>query len=805
MNEHHAIAKQKEAKEDRAVRGFLLHVFHRQRRGKTVIYAVGKLESGETFGLVDDREPPGFYVRASDRDKARESAQTAGASVEDCSWTTMDGEPVAQVTCSQASALRKLGDRLREAGVRTYEADVTHSRRYLMNRGLRRTVSIRGSWRPGTGVDHVCINPQLAPADWEPDPAVLALDIETNPDAAQVFAVSLVGAGTEAKHDTEEIHMVGQPQPDDPPNLTCHPDEPELLKALAARIREIDPDVLTGWNVVDFDLTVLQRRFKARGLDFNLGRTIESSWYREGDVWGGSRMVVYGRQVLDALHLVRATLQRYDDFRLDTVARAILGRGKTMHASEDEAMPETILRAYREDRRTFCEYCLEDSRLVRDILESEGLIRLTVRRSLLTGLPLERAWGSVSAFEFLYITELHKRGMVAPTCGVDQPSGAGAPGGLVIATKGGLYRHVFVFDFKSLYPSIIRTFNIDPLAHVRARESDEGSAVITAPNGATFGREPGILPTMLESFFASRDQAKAEGNALASFAYKIIMNSFYGVLGTNSCRFAAPQLAGAITEFGHHFLRWTRDLLEREGYHVLYGDTDSLFVESGLSDDTDADTARARGEELCASVNEKLTAYVEGRSGVESHLEIEFEKVYRRFLLPSMRGTTDRARAKGYAGLRIDPGGETLEIIGMEAVRRDWTELAHALQRELLNMLFHDVPPEDIERYVTDGVRALRTGEKDADLVYRKSLRKPVSKYTRTTPPHVKAAKLLPNPSGVINYVMTTDGPQPLGHVIAPLDYGHYIQKQIDPIVRTIAQVCPIDVNAAVKGERSLF
>ena len=232
-------------------------------------------------------------------------------------------------------------------------------------------------------------------------------------------------------------------------------------------------------------------------------------------------MVVYGRQILDGLHLVRATLQTYDDWRLGTVARAILGRGKTLEPEDDETMPEAIVNAYQQDCAAFCAYCLEDSRLVWDILEKEGLVALTVRRSRLIGLRLERAWGSVAAFDFMYVSALRQVGVMAPTTGVERREGRGAPGGLVIEPQAGLYRHLFVFEFRSLYPSIVRTFNIDPLSHARA-----GDDAIEAPNGARFDREKGILPSLLEGFWLQREEAKSRGDAVASYAYKIIINSF---------------------------------------------------------------------------------------------------------------------------------------------------------------------------------------------------------------------------------------------------------------------------------------
>jgi len=781
------------------IRGFLLHVFQRQQGRRTALYAVGRLETGETFGLLDSRARPGFYVRVSDRERVR---YRDGGKLRECGLATMDGEAVERIDCQTLRSARRLAKQLQEGGVRTYEADLNYCHQYLIERNLRGSVRIFGESQQGRGVDRVYIDPRLEACEWEPELAVLALDIETEGEETAVLAVSLVGSGSEEKHRVEEIHLVGEGVAGDEENVFCHADEQGLLRGLGERVLQIDPDVLTGWNVVDFDLAVLQRRCALHGLPFNLGRTDDSSWYREGEIWGGSRMTVYGRQILDALHLVRGTLQKYDDYRLDTVARAILGRGKTLQAAEEESMPEAILRAFADDRRAFCDYCLEDARLVRDILVEEGLIELTLQRSLLTGLPLERAWGSIAAFDFLYISQLHRRGMVAPSVGVDREYEGGAPGGLVLEPLAGLYRHVFVFDFKSLYPSLIRTFNIDPLAHARAQQGEADCVV--APNGARFARESGILPEMLERFFASRDEAKGRGDALASYAYKIVMNSFYGVLATGACRFASDRLAGAITECGHYILRYAQGLLEEAGCRVIYGDTDSVFVDAGLEEACAAEAARERGRELCARANAQLAEHVSAEYGVVSRLELEFEKYYARFFLPPMRGS-EKGRAKGYAGLRVDKQGEHLDIVGMEAVRRDWTKMAHDLQRELLGMLFHDAPIETIEGCIGDWVRAVRGGEKDEDLVYIKGLRKPVAAYTRSSPPHVQAARLLDKPPGVIRYVITRSGPQPVERVSAPLDYEHYVEKQIEPLVRTVAQVCPVDADAALRGIVDLF
>lgn len=782
--------------------GCLLNTFTREGDPFTV-FGVGRLDTGETFGLVDTRFRPTFYVRASDADRFRRASADAAVTIDETDLETMDGEPVIAVSASRIRSLRAASDRATEAGIRTYEADFSPTRQYAVHRGIRGAVTLDGPRKPGSGVDWIYTDPDIAPADFVPDLAVLALDIETTASADRVLGLSLVPFGT-LDGRPDEVLLVGDPTEADSPDVACFPTEPDLLAALADRIADLDPDVITGWNVIDFDLPVLQKRARALGVPFALGRTRDDAWHREGRGWGGSRMVLPGRQVVDAMRIVRAIPRRFDDYRLDTIARDLLGRGKTLDVAEDETAPEAILAAYANDRAAFCEYVLEDSRLVRDILEQEGLVDLTLRRSLLTGLPLDGAWGSIAAFDILYASELHRAGCVAPTLGVDRELTGGAPGGLVFAQDPGLFRHVFVFDFKSLYPSIIRTFNIDPRSRILAA-ADPGADTIEAPNGATFTRDPAILPALIETFHASREQAKRDGDELASFTYKIVMNSFYGVLAASSCRYASPDLAGAITEFGHHLLKWTKRALEEKGVRVLYGDTDSVFIEADLPEHATEEEAWSRGRDLCASVNAEIAAYVRDTWRVESKLELEFEKYYARFFSPPMRGSEDRARAKGYAGLRLENGEGRVEIVGMEAVRRDWTDLAHDLQRDLLDMLFRDVPAVEVQRRLVEWVEDVRAGRKDADLVYRKGLRKGVDGYTKSSPPHVKAARLLPKPRGVIHYVMTVQGPQPIGHITAPIDYEHYVDRQIRPIAGIVAQTCGIDVSRALAREPDLF
>ena len=142
----------------------------------------------------------------------------------------------------------------------------------------------------------------------------------------------------------------------------------------------------------------------------------------------------------------------------------------------------------------------------------------------------------------------------------------------------GLYDSVLVLDYKSLYPSIIRTFLIDPVGLVEGLRHPSDDASVPGFLGARFSRTRHCLPSIVAQVSQGREAAKREKNKPLSQALKIIMNAFYGVLGSSGCRFFDPRLASSITLRGHEIMRQTRALIEAQGHAVIYGDTDSTFV-----------------------------------------------------------------------------------------------------------------------------------------------------------------------------------------------------------------------------------
>jgi DNA polymerase-2 len=773
-------------------RGFILQASYRvvTRPGGLrvpIIHLYGRLKSGGSFLVRDDRQRPDFYIRAADAGRARSLGAPDVDPVPKC---TFDGTPVCRVTVQIPSDVPGLRDRLQAQGIETFEADVRFATRYLIERGIKGACEIEGVGArgprtaagvgvPGQGtraldnsLTTVFDNPVLRPAQLTIEPRILAFDIETDPKGERLLAISLYGP------DTDEALIVDGSGREMPEKATACADERAALTAFSDRLRLLDPDVITGWNIIDFDFTVLQRVAERLHHPLNLGRDAGALRIRRAEGYFGSgQATIPGRLVLDGIDLLRGAFVRMEDYSLDAVAREVLGEGKAVKGDARDRVGE-IIHNYRHDLPAFALYARTDSRLAYQITEKLDLVRLAFARSQLAGMTADRVAASIASFDFVYLTELGKRGIVAPTVRSDDSAvHAVQHGGHVLEPVTGLHRNVWVFDFKSLYPSLIRTFNIDPLAYVA--QPLAGEDLIQTPGGA-FRRSPAILPQLLDELFPRREAAKKAGDTVASHAIKILMNSFYGVLGTRACRFYNPALANSITGCGKQLLLWSKSWFEHKGFKVLYGDTDSLFVASGS---TDADAARSEALQLVVALNEELTRHIREHWGVHSRLELEFEKIYLRLLLPQARHST-RGASKRYAGLTRNGTGIQVEFTGMEVVRSDWTALAKQVQRELYQRLFTDQP---VDAYLADVVKALRNGALDELLVYRKNLRKSAAQYTATTPPHVAAARKSAQRSGrSVSYVMTTAGAEPVDSLQHPVDREHYVDKQIKPVAEPV-------------------
>ena len=395
--------------------------------GRAVVHLYGRLADGRPFLVRDRSQEPYFYIESS----AVEQARALGLSNLDATdRRTLHGAPVHRVRLHHPGDTPAIRGRLHRKGIPTYEADVRFAYRYLIDRGIKSALRIHGAARPlaETAPDAaretvVFDEPEVEPARWTPRLTTLSLDIETDPEAQRLLSVALWGYGT------REVLLLC---PDAAARAACPAaavpcaSEADLLATLCRRVRALDPDVVTGWNIIDFDVPVLIRRAAELQVPLELGRAPGAVRQRgsgrqraDGSQPGGpgqggtskrrfsDSIFIPGRVVLDGIRLLRAVSYRLDSYSLDNAAREILGEGKTLGGVDHVAQ---IMATYSHDPERFVEYNLTDARLVLDILDKLDLVPFTAERSALTGMPPDRVGSSIAAFDFLYLSQLHCTG-----------------------------------------------------------------------------------------------------------------------------------------------------------------------------------------------------------------------------------------------------------------------------------------------------------------------------------------------------------------------------------------------------------
>jgi len=651
------------------------------------------------------------------------------------------------------------------------------------------------------------VNCKLVPApDFRPVLKVVSLDIETS-QHQDLYSIALDGMAERV------VFMLGEP-----PAKPVRTPGFELIhcstrKAMIDKLNDWfarnDPDVIIGWNVIQFDLRVLQKTADECATPLLLGRERKPiAWRTHPGKQGYLFAPMPGRVVIDGIEALRAAVWSFPSFSLENVAQELLGEGKAI-GDEYDKMAE-IERRYQLDKPALAAYNIRDCELVLQIFEKAKLLQFAMERAHTTGLQLDQFGGSIAAFSHHYLPRMHRMGYVAPNVGDIQ--GKSSPGGYVMDSKPGFYDSVVVLDYKSLYPSIIRTFLVDPVGLVEGRHADSSELPIRGPRGTLFSREKHCLPEIVTTLWQARDEAKRTRNEPLSQALKLVMNSFAGVLGASECRFFNPDLISAITLRGHEMVKLTRGLVEEHGYEVIYGDTDSIFI--WLKRPHTTEEAYAVAAKLAQDINAWWIQTLHQEQGLKCFLEIEFDTYYKKFFMPTIRGS-DIGSKKRYAGLSVDAAGnESMIYRGLEMARSDWTLLARQFQEGLLSRVFQGVPYRE---FVIEYAHSTLAGKKDDLFIYLKLLRQRLDAYVAKVPPQVRAARIADEYNdrvgrprqyqngGWIQYVMTKNGPEPLEIRRSRIDYEHYLTKQIKPIADSILIPLGEDFVTLTSSQQELF
>ena len=446
-------------------------------------------------------------------------------------------------------------------------------------------------------------------------------------------------------------------------------DEKKLLKKFLDLIE--DYDILIGWNSEKFDIPYLRERIMYHDIWYNWKQIIQVDLMK--------KLMEMHRKNTELIREVRS-------FALGAVATHFLGEQKKERNVErkDKTSRMGIWDLFVNHPDLLKEYNIQDAVLVKKLDDKLKLLKQKIVEHRITGCFLDEY--AVSRVLDIYTLRKNKELKMPPIRSrptreeIDPNEEESFAGGLVLEPVRGIHHNVHHFDFTSLYPSIIQTFNISPDTFLDKRTNNLENAIKT-PNDQYFSRYKGIVPTIITDLLSARNDIRhhelkrfKEGTPeyedlyYKQYAFKTLANSFYGILGAPFTRYYKIEMAEAITLSGHYLIKLMRDWFTAAGKKVLYGDTDSVFVILDHQENLD-------------NLYEKVNAFIEyhlyKNFAVEDcHINLKIESNYKNFLLVDKKRYVKNEDGK-------------LKIVGLEAKRRETLGIAVKAQLELLEMIMN--------------------------------------------------------------------------------------------------------------------
>jgi DNA polymerase elongation subunit (family B) len=569
-------------------------------------------------------------------------------------------------------------------------------------------------------------------------------------------------------------------------------DEARLLERLIEVFEDRDPDILLGYNTDEFDFDKLRERCQEHGMELKMGRLDERMTFQRRGRFSGA--TVKGRVHLDlyafVANVVGMTMQS-ETLSLDAVAEELLGENK-----EDMAWND-IKEAWREKENLdeLASYALRDSELAYKL--GRSLVPQIFSLSTLTGMvPFDTCRTSYGQLvENFMIRKAYQQGILVPnrptqgTIAARSREGAYV-GGFVYEPEQGLHENIALFDFRSLYPTIIVSHNISPdVLDVDGCEEDVEVEVEESDAMYSFCQdERGFIPGILESLVSERYEIKGELPSLEEgsqeyrdryfrqSALKILSNAFYGYLGYASARWYSRPCAEATTYLGRKYIHDTIDVAEEMGLEVVYGDTDSVFIKG--------EDVRETSERFQDRVNDMLPEF----------MELELEGLFVRGLFTY----TDSGRGAKKKYALLDDEGK-VKITGFEYVRRDWSQVAKQTQKEVIDQVLEGEVEAAVET-VKETIERLKKGKVPVEelKIYTTLTKKPENYDSKA--PHVEAAKKAMkrdvdiSPGDTIDYVVTSGAQSisdraELTRFAEDYDAQYYIDNQIVPVSLRVLKV----------------
>lgn len=633
---------------------------------------------------------------------------------------------------------------------------------------------------------------------FEYTPSVIAFDIEADnldPEKGKILMLSIVSGVFRKVLTWKKI-------PSKIKEAEYVKDEKELIERFIEIIKERNPDFITGYFTDGFDFPYLRTRAEKNKIKFTLGLDNSNLIFSRGKT---KSCKVTGRVHIDLYrfieNIISPTLQS-EILNLNQVAKELIGEKKVeLGFGWQKELSESQIEKY------FL-YNLQDS-----ILAEKLFYKLWPNISELSKIVAEPLFSCsrasysqlVERYILQNLSRFNELAMPKPEHKEiekrkERPKYAGA---YVKQPEAGLFENIVVFDFASIYPSIIASFNIS-LSTI-SRKKIEGYETPefefeSKPVKFYFHKKKGFIPIILEELIEKRKQIKKELKRnhsieleARSYALKTLANATYGYFGFFGARYYCVECAASTTAIGRYYIQKVIKKAEENGFKVLYSDTDSIAI-------TLENKTKKEALEFLKKMNNELPGI----------MEIDLENFYERGIFVTKR-TGEFGAKKKYALI----SGSKLKIRGFETVRRDWCDLARELQNEVLKKVLSEGNPHSSLKLVKEVIKQVKSGKVEkSKLVIRTSLKKPISEYENIGP-HVVAAKRMIEkgiPIGIGSlieyYISNVPGKKLVRERIklpeeeGEYDKNYYIENQILPAVENIFQVFGIKKEEIVPVEQ---
>ena len=629
-------------------------------------------------------------------------------------------------------------------------------------------------------------------------PKVLAYDIEVDEfkiGHGEILMVSLVGENFKKVITWKKIAKK-------PSYVEYVKDEEELLEKFVRYVRNVSPDFLVGYFSDGFDLPYLRARAEKLKVPLSLGLDETQPKFSRGAFMTGK---INGIVHVDLLRFIQTAYAQYmqsETLSLNEVSKEFLGdTKKDFQIKHSSTLDEKQMRDY-------FEYNLHDSVLTYqlfekfwpDLLEFTKVIQEPVFDISRNGLSKQ-----VESYILHNLEKYNEIPEKRPTYDEIGSRRQREPieGAFVLEPTPGLYENIALFDFTSMHTSIIISMNISgPTLLVKPEKNS--NYIETRTGKFYFTKKPGFIPLLLKDIFEQRKKAKAEYKkkpdriTLArSNAFKLLSASVHGYIGFFGARYYSKESSASILAYVRKFNQDTIKDIEKKGYKVLYGDTDSIaFLVDGKT--------KAQINKLLEELNSELPGI----------MELELEGFFKRGIWVTTRGGIIGAKKK-YAMIGKDG---KIKIRGFETVRRDWCNLAREVQNKVIQLILREGDEKKALKYLKGVVKKIKNREIEKDdLIIKTMLKKPLSEY-RTISPHVIAARKMQEKNIPISggnliryYIAETREKKKLVRekVKLPDEKGeynikYYLERQLLPAVENIFNIFNIETKEIISGKKQM-